>query len=137
MSPNDAIDIGRDAIVVSHTVGTSVALRLAYRHPGLVRAIVSIEGGTAETVMTASDAIDIGRDAIIVSLKLGGPIMLLALVVGVVISLVQALTQIQETTLTFVPKIVAILIAMLLLMPFMLTTLTTFTERLFDRVISG
>jgi flagellar biosynthetic protein FliQ len=87
--------------------------------------------------MSPNDAIDIGRDAIVVSLKLGGPIMLLALVVGVVISLVQALTQIQETTLTFVPKIVAILLAMLLLMPFMLTTLTTFTERLFDRVISG
>ena len=87
--------------------------------------------------MTPSDAIDIGRDAIVVSLKLGGPIMLLALVVGVVISLFQALTQIQESTLTFVPKIVAILLAMLLLMPFMLTTLTTFTERLFDRVISG
>ena len=87
--------------------------------------------------MSPTDAIDIGRDAIVVSLKLGGPIMLLALVVGVVISLVQALTQIQETTLTFVPKIVAILLAMLLLMPFMLTTLTTFTERLFDRVISG
>jgi flagellar biosynthesis protein FliQ len=87
--------------------------------------------------MTPSDAIDIGRDAIVVSLKLGGPIMLLALVVGVVISLFQALTQIQETTLTFVPKIVAILLAMLLLMPFMLSTLTTFTERLFDRVISG
>jgi flagellar biosynthesis protein FliQ len=87
--------------------------------------------------MTPNDAIDIGRDAIVVSLKLGGPIMLLALVVGVVISLFQALTQIQETTLTFVPKIVAILLAMLLLMPFMLTTLTTFTERLFDRVVSG
>jgi flagellar biosynthesis protein FliQ len=87
--------------------------------------------------MTPNDAIDIGRDAIVVSLKLGGPIMLLALIVGVVISLFQALTQIQESTLTFVPKIVAILLAMLLLMPFMLTTLTTFTERLFDRVISG
>ncbi len=87
--------------------------------------------------MTPNDAIDIGRDAIVVSLKLGGPIMLLALVVGVVISLFQALTQIQESTLTFVPKILAILLAMLLLMPFMLTTLTTFTERLFDRVVSG
>jgi flagellar biosynthetic protein FliQ len=87
--------------------------------------------------MTPSDAIDIGRDAIVVSLKLGGPIMLLALIVGVVISLFQALTQIQETTLTFVPKIVAILLAMLILMPFMLTTLTAFTERLFDRVVSG
>jgi flagellar biosynthetic protein FliQ len=87
--------------------------------------------------VTPNDAIDIGRDAIIVSLKLGGPIMLLALIVGIVISLFQALTQIQETTLTFVPKIVAILLAMLLLLPFMLSTLSGFTERLFDRVISG
>jgi flagellar biosynthetic protein FliQ len=87
--------------------------------------------------VTPNDAIDIGRDAIVVSLKLGGPIMLLALVVGIVISLFQALTQIQETTLTFVPKIVAILLAMMLLLPFMLSTLVSFTERLFDRVISG
>ena len=87
--------------------------------------------------MTPNDAIDIGRDAIIVSLKLGGPIMMLALVVGIVISLFQALTQIQETTLTFVPKIIAILLGMILLLPFMLSTLTGFTERLFDRVISG
>jgi flagellar biosynthetic protein FliQ len=87
--------------------------------------------------VTPNEAIDIGRDAIVVSLKLGGPIMLLALVVGIVISLFQALTQIQETTLTFVPKIVAILLAMMLLLPFMLSTLVSFTERLFDRVISG
>ena len=87
--------------------------------------------------MTPNDAIDIGRDAIVVSLKLGGPIMLLALVVGVVISLFQALTQIQETTLTFVPKIIAILLGMMLMLPFMLSTLASFTERLFDRVISG
>ena len=87
--------------------------------------------------MTANDAIDIGRDAIMVSLKLGGPIMVLALVVGLVISLFQALTQIQEMTLTYVPKIVAILLAMILLLPFMLATLGSFTERLFDRVVSG
>ena len=87
--------------------------------------------------MTPNDAIDIGRDAIVVSLQLGGPIMLLALVVGLIISLFQALTQIQETTLTFVPKIVAIMLAMALLLPFMLSTLTSFTERLFDRVITG
>ncbi|HZS82008.1 MAG TPA: flagellar biosynthesis protein FliQ [Stellaceae bacterium] len=87
--------------------------------------------------MTANDAMDIGRDAIIVSLKLGGPIMLLALAVGLVISLFQALTQIQEMTLTYVPKIVAIMLALLVLLPFMLTTLQNFTDRLFDRVISG
>jgi flagellar biosynthetic protein FliQ len=87
--------------------------------------------------VTPNDAIDIGRDAIVVSLMLGAPIMMLALVVGIVISLFQALTQIQETTLTFVPKIIAILLGMMLLLPFMLSTLSGFTERLFDRVISG
>ena len=87
--------------------------------------------------MNAAQVIDIGRDAMIVTLKLGGPIMLIALVVGLAISLFQALTQIQEMTLTYVPKIVAILLAMMLLLPFMLATLQSFTERLFDRVISG
>jgi flagellar biosynthetic protein FliQ len=87
--------------------------------------------------MTPADAVDIARDAIVVALKLGGPIMLLALVIGLVISLFQALTQIQETTLTYVPKIVAILLAMVLMLPFMLQTLTSFTERLFDRIITG
>ena len=85
--------------------------------------------------MTPNEAIDIGRDAIVVSLKLGGPIMLLALVVGIVISLFQALTQIQEMTLTFVPKIVVIMVSLMLLLPFMLATLTQFTERLVDRII--
>jgi flagellar biosynthesis protein FliQ len=87
--------------------------------------------------MNANDVIDIGRDAIVVSLKLGGPVMLIALVVGLAISLFQALTQIQEMTLTYVPKIVAILLAMMVLLPFMLSTLTSFTQRLFDRVITG
>ena len=87
--------------------------------------------------MNAAEVIDIGRDAMIVTLKLGGPIMLIALVVGLAISLFQALTQIQEMTLTYVPKIVAILLAMMLLLPFMLATLQSFTERLFDRVITG
>ena len=87
--------------------------------------------------MTANDAVDIARDAIVVTLKLGGPVMLLALVVGLAISLFQALTQIQEMTLTYVPKIVAILLAVILLLPFMLATLEGFTHRLFDRVVSG
>ncbi|MDB5406529.1 MAG: flagellar biosynthetic protein FliQ [Rhodospirillales bacterium] len=87
--------------------------------------------------MTPADAVDIARDAIVVSLKLGGPVMLLALVIGLVISLFQALTQIQEQTLTYVPKIVAILLAVVLLLPFMLQTLTSFTERLFQRMIIG
>ena len=60
--------------------------------------------------------------------------MLLALVVGLVVSLVQALTQIQEMTLTFIPKILAIFGSLLLFMPFMLATLSSFTERLMARI---
>jgi flagellar biosynthesis protein FliQ len=85
--------------------------------------------------MTAAEAIDIAREAIIVSLKLGAPVLLLSLAVGLVVSLFQALTQIQEMTLTFVPKIVVIGGAMILLMPFMLATLTGFTHTLIDRII--
>ena len=85
--------------------------------------------------MTAVDAIEIAREAIIVALKLGAPILLISLAVGLAISLFQALTQIQEMTLTFVPKIVVIGGAMILLMPFMLSTLTGFTHMLMDRII--
>jgi len=70
-------------------------------------------------------------------LKIGAPTMMVALIVGLVISLFQALTQIQEMTLTFVPKIVAIVAALLLFMPFMLSSLTGFTQGLFDRIASG
>jgi flagellar biosynthesis protein FliQ len=87
--------------------------------------------------MTGSEAIDVGRDAIIVALKLGAPIMLMSLAVGLLVSFVQALTQIQEHTLTFVPKLLIALVATLFTMPFMLGTLTSFTERIMDRIVSG
>ncbi len=87
--------------------------------------------------MTSADAMTIGRDAIIVALKLGAPAMLLALAVGLAISFFQALTQIQEMTLTFVPKMIVILLSLLLFMPFMLSTLTSFTEGLMGRIVSG
>jgi flagellar biosynthetic protein FliQ len=87
--------------------------------------------------MGPGEAIDIARDAIVVALKLGAPIMLIGLAIGLVVSLFQALTQIQEMTLTFVPKIVVIMISLIVLLPFMLATLTTFTERLVDRIIAG
>jgi flagellar biosynthetic protein FliQ len=87
--------------------------------------------------MTSADALTIGRDAIIVALKLGAPAMLLALAVGLVISFLQALTQIQEMTLTFVPKMIVILLSLLLFLPFMLSTLSAFTESLMGRIISG
>ncbi len=87
--------------------------------------------------MNAADAIDVAHETVVVALKLGGPVMLLALVVGLAVSFLQALTQIQEMTLTFVPKMVVILIAVLVLLPFMLSTLTTFTHSLVDRIIAG
>jgi flagellar biosynthetic protein FliQ len=87
--------------------------------------------------MTSADALSVARDAIFVSLKLGAPAMLLALGVGLVISFIQALTQIQEMTLTFVPKMIVILLSLLLFLPFMLSTLSSFTESLMGRIISG
>jgi flagellar biosynthesis protein FliQ len=87
--------------------------------------------------VNTGDAIDLAHETIIVALKLGGPVMLLALVVGLAISFLQALTQLQEMTLTFVPKMLVILLSLIVLLPFMLTTLTTFTESLVGRIVSG
>jgi len=64
------------------------------------------------------------------------PIMLLALTVGLTISLFQALTQMQEMTLTFVPKAIVIYLSLLLFLPFMLGVLVTFTEGLMDRIVA-
>ena len=68
--------------------------------------------------MTASDSIDFARSSILVLLEIIAPAMLTALVVGLGIGLLQALTQIQEQTLVFVPKIVAVFIVLLIAMPF-------------------
>ena len=84
--------------------------------------------------MNANDVLDVAREAIFVTLQIGAPVLLAALVVGLVISLIQALTQVQEMTLSFVPKIIVIFVSMLLFMPFMLSTLTAFTERLASRI---
>ena len=69
--------------------------------------------------MTSGAILDIARDGIVVFLKVGGPLMVIALAVGLIVSLIQALTQIQEQTLVFVPKIVAVFAALLLFLPFM------------------
>ena len=87
--------------------------------------------------MNTAEVVDIGREAIYALLKMGGPIMGIALVVGLIVALFQALTQIQEMTLTFVPKIIVIFLAVLVLLPFMISTLTTFSQGLFERIASG
>lgn len=85
--------------------------------------------------MESTEILEIGREAIIVMIKVSAPVMLVALVVGLIISLFQALTQIQEMTLTFVPKILAIFLSLLIFMPYMLDTLTVFSEHLSERII--
>jgi flagellar biosynthetic protein FliQ len=86
--------------------------------------------------MDEIQVIDVGRDAITVVIKMGGPIMLAGLFTGLIISLFQSLTQINEMTLTFVPKILVIFVAVLLLLPFMVSTLSDFTRGLFDKIIA-
>ena len=85
--------------------------------------------------MNSAQVLEIAYDAVMVMLKVATPVMLTALVVGLAISLVQALTQIQEMTLSFVPKIIVIFLSLLLFMPYMLSTMTTFTQELTDRII--
>lgn len=84
--------------------------------------------------MEANEALDIAREGIFVMLKIGAPVMLVAMVIGLAISLVQALTQIQEMTLSFVPKMIVVFVALVLFMPFMLSTLIAFTEQLGGRI---
>ena len=80
--------------------------------------------------------IEVGREALWVILKVSGPIMLVGLIVGLLIALFQALTTIQELTLTFVPKIIMVFVAIIVLLPFMITTMIEFTQQLFDRMIA-
>ena len=76
------------------------------------------------------------RDGMLVMLKLGGPPLMVALGVGLMISLLQAVTQINEATLAFVPKVLAIGVALVLLGPLMLSTLSDYTRILFDRLVA-
>ncbi len=76
------------------------------------------------------------HDTALVVLKLGGPTLLAALAVGVLMSLVQAVTQVNEATLAFLPKAAAIVATLALTGPFMLATLSDYTQTLFDRMVA-
>ena len=87
--------------------------------------------------MTGLQVLDIARDGIWVMILVAAPMMIVGLVVGVVIALFQALTQIQEMTLVFVPKIIAIFITMLLALPFMGATMAGYMNRIADMIVTG
>lgn len=87
--------------------------------------------------MNGAMILDVGRDGIVTFLKAGAPVMLVALVIGLAISILQALTQVQEQTLVFVPKIIAVFASMMLFLPFMGDALASYMMRIAARIASG
>jgi len=87
--------------------------------------------------MNGTEILEVARDGILTFFKVGLPVMLIGLLVGLVISLGQALTQIQEQTLVYVPKIVAIFLGLLFMMPFMGDALAAYMARVAERIASG
>ena len=86
--------------------------------------------------MNEAAILEIGQNGIWVVLQLAGPIMLSGLLIGLLIALFQALTTIQEMTLTFVPKILVIFAALIFFLPFMMTTLKEFTQQLYSLIVT-
>lgn len=86
--------------------------------------------------MNQTDVLDIAQGALWVVLMTAGPIMMSGLLIGLIIALFQALTTIQEMTLTFVPKIIIIFVAIVVFLPFMMTTVIEYSLTLFDRIAS-
>jgi flagellar biosynthesis protein FliQ len=86
--------------------------------------------------MSEADVAALIRDFMIVTMKLSFPVLGVALVAGLLISFVQAVTQINEATLAFLPKIVAIGLALTILGPFMAATLSGFSHRVFDKIVA-
>lgn len=86
--------------------------------------------------MNGAEVLDVARDAIFVLLRVSGPLMLVALATGVTIALFQAITQIQEMTLTFVPKILALFASLLVFLPYMSLIMRDFMVRIADLISS-
>lgn len=82
--------------------------------------------------MTQDMVMGVGKDALWTALKVGAPVMLVSLVVGFVISALQAVTQINEASLSFVPKALATVVVLLFFGPWMLNTLVTYAATIFD-----
>lgn len=84
--------------------------------------------------MTGAEVLDVGRDAIWLTLQLCAPVLIVGLVVGVAIGLFQALTQIQEATLVYAPKIVAIFVSLLIFLPMMGALMSAFMRQIAARI---
>ena len=84
--------------------------------------------------MTTEFVISLAKEAMEMTLLVSGPMLLAGLVVGLLVSIFQAVTQIQEMTLTFIPKILAVMVALLIFFPWMLETLVSFTAKLIRNI---
>ncbi|MBN1290284.1 MAG: flagellar biosynthesis protein FliQ [Candidatus Latescibacteria bacterium] len=82
--------------------------------------------------MTPDQAVQIAREAMIVTLLLSAPMLGFGLVVGLIVSIFQAVTQINEMTLTFIPKIIAVALALAIFLPWLIQTIVDFTTNLFQ-----
>ncbi|MDI6687808.1 MAG: flagellar biosynthesis protein FliQ [Desulfobacterales bacterium] len=78
--------------------------------------------------------IGLAAEAIKVTLLLSAPMLVVGLTVGLIVSIFQAVTQIQEMTLTFVPKIVAVMVALIIALPWMINLMVTYTDKLFHNI---
>ena len=84
--------------------------------------------------MTSETIVELGREALLTALVLSGPILLVAVVAGLVVSLLQAAVQVQDQSLTLVPKIAAVVFAVMYLLPWMLSRMTDYSTDLFTQI---
>ncbi len=85
--------------------------------------------------MNETEIIEVGRETLVVVLTVGGPVLLAALGIGLLVALFQALTQMQEMTLVFVPKILVVVITLIAMAPFMVNRMQVFMQQLADKII--
>jgi flagellar biosynthetic protein FliQ len=86
--------------------------------------------------MEPGDAVDLVRHALVLALTISAPMLLCGLIVGIIVSLIQAVTQIQEQTLTFIPKVVAMAVVIVIAGPWMLGQIVTYTQNLYQSIPS-
>ena len=84
--------------------------------------------------MTADFIVGFGKEVVWVTLLVSGPMLLFGLIVGLIVSVFQAVTQVHEMTLTFIPKILAVMFALVLFFPWMMRIMLNFTEKLFVNI---
>lgn len=86
-------------------------------------------------MLTEAMVLDIFREALILSIKLAGPLLLISMLVGLVIAILQAATQVHEQTLTFVPKALTIVVLLLLMAPMMISSCNEFVNHIFELIV--